>query len=44
MFLADQAARREPLAAAAGARFVDVDGLIEAEVVARVVDALGSIE
>ncbi len=39
-FLADQAAIREPLAAAIGARFVDVDGLSEPEVVARVVDAL----
>ena len=43
-FLADQAARREPLAAEAGALFIDVDDLAEAEVVARVVDALGSIE
>lgn len=40
-FLADQAAVREPLAAGIGARFVDVDGLTEDEVVARVVDALG---
>ena len=40
-FLADQAARRQPLAAAIGARMVDVDGLTEPEVVARVVETLG---
>jgi shikimate kinase len=40
-FLADQAAVREPLAAAIGARFVDVGGLTEDEVVALVRDALG---
>jgi shikimate kinase len=39
-FLADQAVRREPLASAIGAHIVDVGGLTEAEVVARVVDAL----
>ena len=40
-FLADQASIREPLAAAVGARFVDVDGLTETEVLARVLAALG---
>ena len=39
-FLATQEENREPLAASIGARMVDVDGLTEAEVTARVVDAL----
>jgi shikimate kinase len=39
-FLAAQAKDREPLAEAAGAHVVDVDGLTEDEVTARVSDAL----
>lgn len=40
-FLAEQAARREPLLPAVGARIVDVDGLDPDEVVARTIEALG---
>lgn len=40
-FLAEQAARREPLLPAIGARIVDVDGLTPDEVVARTMEALG---
>jgi shikimate kinase len=39
-FLAEQAARREPLLPAVGARIVDVDGLDPDEVVARTLEAL----
>lgn len=39
-FLAEQAARREPLARALGAHVVDVDGLTREEVLERVVEAL----
>ena len=39
-FLAAQAKDREPLAESVGARMVDVDGLTEDEVTARVIDAL----
>jgi len=41
-FLADQAARREPLLGAIGAHVIDVDGLTPDEVVARAIDALES--
>jgi len=41
-FLADQAARREPLLRAIGAHVIDVDGLTPDEVVARAVEALQS--
>jgi shikimate kinase len=40
-FLADQAARREPLLGAVGARRVDVGDLAPDEVVARAVEVLG---
>jgi shikimate kinase len=40
-FLADQAARREPLLGAVGAHVIDVDGLAPDVVVARALDALG---
>jgi len=40
VFLADQAARREPLLGTLGAHVIDVDGLTPDEVVARAVDAL----
>jgi shikimate kinase len=40
-FLADQAARREPLLGEVGAHVIDVDGLTPDEVVARAVEALG---
>jgi shikimate kinase len=40
-FLAEQAARREPLVPTIGARVVDVDNLSRDEVVDRVVSALG---
>ncbi len=40
-FLADQAARREPLLRALGAHVIDVDGLTPDEVVAQAMEALG---
>lgn len=39
-FLADQAARREPLLGEVGAHVIDVDGLTPDEVVARAIDAV----
>jgi shikimate kinase len=39
-FLAEQAARREPLLPGIGARIVDVDGLTPDEVIERTIDAL----
>lgn len=41
VFLAAQAAQREPLAMAIGAHMVDVDDLTKTEAIARVLDALG---
>ena len=42
-FLAEQAARREPLVAGIGAHRIDVDGLTPDEVVERTMEALASI-
>jgi shikimate kinase len=42
-FLADQAARREPLLGPLGAHLIDVDGLAPDELVARILEALASI-
>jgi shikimate kinase len=42
-FLAEQAARREPLLPGIDAHRIDVDGLTPDEVVARTMEALGSI-
>jgi shikimate kinase len=42
-FLAEQAARREPLVAGIDAQRIDVDGLTPDEVVARTMEALASI-
>ncbi len=42
-FLADQAARREPLVGALGAHVIDVDELTPDELVARVLETLASI-
>ena len=41
VFLADQAARREPLLAQIGAHVIDVEGLTPHEVVARAMETLG---
>lgn len=43
-FLADQAARREPIALALGANIIDVGGLTPDEVVTRAMAMLASIE
>jgi len=42
-FLAEQAARREPLVESIGAQRIDVDGLSPDEVVGRTIEALASI-
>lgn len=42
-FLAEQAARREPLLPGIGTHLIDVDGLTPDEVVARTVEAIASI-
>jgi shikimate kinase len=41
VFLADQAAQREPLLAQIGAHVIDVEGLTPDEVVARAMETLG---
>ncbi len=42
-FLAEQAARREPLLAGIGAHLIDVDDLTPDEVVERIMETLASI-